>query len=160
MTRAGRRRYGLRFQIDRDGRPCGRLDLGGKRLDLVFRQADRQHAILKAIPIENIAEARRDDATKTECRQRPNRVFARGAAAEIIASHENLGFPETRLVEDEIGIFNAVTGIAPRLEAIGAKLAALVSDQPIDRNDDFGIDIDPHQRSGGPGHPNEFVHCQ
>ncbi len=136
------------------------LQFGGERLDVAFRQADRQHAVLKAVPVENIAEARRNDAAKAEVRQRPDRVFARGTATEIIAGHQNLGVSEARLIENEIGVFDAVAVIAPGLEAERAEIAALIADQPVDRNDDFGVDIDPHQWRGRSGHPDEFVHGQ
>ena len=72
-------------------------------VDLGLRQGDGQDAVLEAVVVENVGEARRDDATDAEIEQRPGRVLAARAAAEIFPGDENLRLVVRRLVQHEIG---------------------------------------------------------
>src|SRR5262245_17861104 len=53
--------------------------------------SDREQSILQAVLAEDIGEACRDHRLETEIFQRPDRVFARATAAEVIAGNKNLG---------------------------------------------------------------------
>src|ERR1700722_150880 len=54
------------------------------------RQADRQDAVLEAVVIEDVGEARRDDAADAEIEQRPRRMFARRSAAKVFMRYDDL----------------------------------------------------------------------
>ena len=56
-----------------------------KRFDDRVVEHDRQDAVAHAVPLEDAAEARRDDAADAPLVQRPDRVLARGPAAEVRA---------------------------------------------------------------------------
>ena len=77
-------------------------------VDLLARQHDRQDAVLEAVVVEDVGEAGRDDAADAEIQQRPGRVLARRAAAEILAGDEDLGLAVGRLVQHEIRVLAAV----------------------------------------------------
>ena len=59
-------------------------------VDVFLRQHDRQDAVLEAVVEEDVGEAGRDDAADAEVLQRPGRVLARRAAAEIVAGDQDL----------------------------------------------------------------------
>ena len=66
-----------------------------KLLDLVLAQLDRQHAVLEAVVVEDVGEARRDDGPEAVILDRPDGVLAAGAAAEVPAGQQDrraLGF--------------------------------------------------------------------
>ena len=66
----------LARQIDGDGgvRPTRRIV--EQLVDLALRQPDRQNAVLEAVVVEDVGEARRDDAAKAEIEQRPGRMLS------------------------------------------------------------------------------------
>src|SRR5205809_183613 len=84
------RRNALPVQVD------SQLETGeGRRLveqlvDLGFGQGDRQKAVLQRVVLEDFAERRRDDGAKAVVAQRPGRVLARGADAEVLAREQDL----------------------------------------------------------------------
>src|SRR5208282_1864698 len=71
---------GLLFEVDGDAgvRPLARVvhQLGANP----GRQRDRQHAVLEAVGVEDVGEARRDHGADAEIEERPGRVLARGTA--------------------------------------------------------------------------------
>ena len=54
------------------------------------RHGDRQDAVLEAVVVEDVGERGRDHAADAEIEQRPGRMLARRAAAEIVAGDEDL----------------------------------------------------------------------
>ena len=56
----------------------------------VRRNHDRQQRILQRILLEDIRERSADHGAEAELGQRPRRVLARTAAAEIVARQQNL----------------------------------------------------------------------
>ena len=54
-----------------------------------LRQTDREQTVFKCIVIENIGKARCNDHSEAVLCQSPSRVFAGGAAAEILAGQQN-----------------------------------------------------------------------
>src|SRR5579863_10019095 len=111
-------------------------------LEVFRRHLDRQHAVLKAVVVENIAERCRDHAGDAEIEKRPRRVLARGAAAEIVAGDQNLGLAIGRLVEHEIRVLAAVVAKALLGEQALAEPGALDGLQILFGNDHVGVDID------------------
>ena len=77
-------------------------------VDAQFGQHDRQQAIFEAVVVENIGERRRDDGAKTVIRQRPGRVLAAGAAAEVLARKQYARTLVARLIEHEVRIQRAL----------------------------------------------------
>src|SRR5690606_17960392 len=66
-----------------------------------FVEHDRQYAVLEAVREENLAEARRDDASDAEVGQRPDRLLPARAGTESLACDQDLGPIVGRDVEDE-----------------------------------------------------------
>ena len=90
-------------QIDGERGIGAALGVVEQLLQVLGRDADRQHAVLEAVVVENVAERGRDHAADAEIHQRPGRVLAR-AAAEIVAGDQDLGLAIGRLVEHEIRV--------------------------------------------------------
>src|SRR5436190_3099605 len=67
----------LHLEIDR------RLALGHDGAHVLLRQDHRKQADLGAVRVEDVGEAGRDDRAEAVVLQRPRRVLARGAAAEV-----------------------------------------------------------------------------
>src|ERR1700761_5454915 len=71
----------------------GQVDLGlprlGDRPALIARQLDREQADLRAVGAEDVGEAGGDDRLKPVVLERPRRVLAAGATAEVAAGHED-----------------------------------------------------------------------
>ena len=95
-------------QIDRQRGVGAALGVVEQLLQVLRRDLDRQHAVLEAVVVEDVAERGRDHAADAEIHQRPGRVLARGAAAEIVAGDQDLGLAIGRLVEHEVGVLAAV----------------------------------------------------
>src|SRR5262245_5928949 len=91
----------LRGEVDRKRGVGAAPGIVDQLVDLRLRQRDGKDAVLEAVVVEDVGEGRRDQATNAEIEQRPRRVLARGAAAEILAGYENLRFRVGLLVEDE-----------------------------------------------------------
>src|ERR1700682_4673573 len=72
--------------------------------EILGRYRDRQNAVLETVVVENVGERGRGYAADAEIEERPRRLLTRGAAAEIIARHQNFGLAIGRLVEDETRI--------------------------------------------------------
>ena len=120
--------------------------------------ADRQDAVLEAVVVEDVAERGRDHAADAEIQQRPRRVLAARAAAEIVARDQDLGVAIGRLVEDEIRVLAAVVLVALFREQPGAKAGALDGLQVLLRDDHVGVDIDDLQGCRDTFQRGEFVH--
>src|SRR3546814_12717813 len=73
----------LLLQVDRDHGVGAALRVVHQQRHLLLRQGDRQDAVLEAVVVEDVGEGWRDDAADAEVQERPGRVLARGAAAEI-----------------------------------------------------------------------------
>src|SRR3954454_6431151 len=59
------------------------------RRDDLLGQHDRQQADLRAVGVEDVGEARRDDRAEAVVLQAPRGVLARGAAAEVLTRDED-----------------------------------------------------------------------
>src|SRR5436190_14291019 len=136
----------LPLEIDRERRVGAALGIIEQLLEIVRRNLDRQNAVLETVIVENITERGRDHGTDAEIEQRPGRMLARGAAAEIVVRHENLGITIGRLVEHKVRVLAAVVVVALLGEQALAKSGALDGLQIIFRDDHIGVDIDHLQR--------------
>src|SRR5262249_31578511 len=79
-------------------------------------ELDGQQAVLEAVAAEDVGEARGDHGAEAVVLERPRRVLAGGAAAEIAAGDQDAGAPVRRVVELEIGIERSVLPEAPVIE--------------------------------------------
>src|SRR6267142_315731 len=140
----------LLLQVDADTPgTLGLLHLGGKAIDNLLVDDNRQDAVLEAIGKEDVAKARTDDGADAHFLQRPDRAFTRRTAAEIRTGNENFRTSIRLTVQDEFRVFRTVGQIAKRTESPFAERSAnRVSDQPLDTDDDVGIDIAAHDGGG------------
>ena len=111
----GRRRSctsGCRPRVTTDWRPgrwsaCSR---GSTATSVNSRSTSRsastigQQPVLEAVVEEDVGERRRDQRAEAVIGERPGRVLARAAAAEVLPREQDRGAPVARLVEHEIGI--------------------------------------------------------
>ena len=89
-ARAVRQHELLLRQIHRDGH-CRILRDGFEQLLLrITRDDDRQQRVLTASSAEDVGERGADHGAEAILRQRPRRVLARAAAAEVVAGQQHL----------------------------------------------------------------------
>jgi hypothetical protein len=84
--------------------------------DLGGRELDREHAVLGAVAVEDLAERGRDHAADPHPGERPDRHLARAPAAEVLAAHEDPRRAPGLAVEDEVRVLAAAGQVAQRLE--------------------------------------------
>ena len=128
-------------------------------VDVLLRQRDRQDAVLEAVVVEDVGEARRDHAADAEVEQRPGRVLARRAAAEVLAGDEDLspcGRPGLFSTKSATSLPSCV--VAHLVEQVLAEPGALDGLQELLGDDHVGVDVDQRQRRRHPGQLGELVH--
>ena len=147
-------------QLPRAKRPEQAIHFG-------LRQRHRQKAVLEAVVVEDVAERRRDHAAKAEVLQRPRRMLARAATAEILACNEDLGALVAGLVEDELLVEEAlrvvhprlaVVAIAPRIEQVRPVACALDRLEELLGDDRVGVDVRPVHRGDQACQYGKFFH--
>src|ERR1700722_8903383 len=148
----------LAGQIDRQRRVGTAFGIVEQFVEVVLGDADRQNAVLETVVVEDVAERGRDHAADAEIEQRPWRVFAAGAAAEIVAGDQHLGAAIGRLVEDEIRVLAAVVLVALFREQPLAEAGALDGLQILLGDDHVGVYIDDLQRRRDAFQRGEFFH--
>src|SRR6202035_2220205 len=145
-------------EVDGQRRIGAALGVVEQLVEVFLRDADRQNPVLEAIIVENVAERGRDHAADAEIEQRPWRVLAARAAAEIVAGNQGLGVAVGRLVEDEIRVLATVVLVALFREQPLAKAGALDGLQILLGDDHVGVDIDDLQRRRDAFQRGEFFH--
>ena len=80
-----------------------------------------QQAVLQAVGAEDVGELGADDGLEAEILQRPGRVFARRAAADVAAGDQDGGALRFGLVEREIRLRIAGGVVAPVGEQVLAE---------------------------------------
>src|SRR5580658_3083617 len=148
----------LLFQIDAERRIGAALGVVEQFFQIFGRHLDRQHAVLEAVVVENVAERGRDDAGDAEIHQRPGCVLARGAAAEIVVGDQDFRLAIGRLVEHEIRVLAAVVAITLFREQALAQPGALDGFQILLGDDHVGVDIDHFQRRRDAFQHGELLH--
>src|SRR5208283_444837 len=108
---------------------------------------DGQQSVLQGIGAKNIGDFAADDGAKTEIEERPGSMLARGSAAEITASHQNLRAARLRPVQNEIRIRRAVFAVAPIGKQMLAQALLGGRGEEARGNDLVGVDI-----AGGDDH--------
>src|SRR5688572_5792048 len=121
-------------------------------IDLGLGENHGQEAIFERVGEEDIGERRRDHAAKAVVHQRPGRVLARGAAAEVPARKQDGGALVARLVQDEVRI------LAPFGEQALPEPRALDRRQVLLRDDLVGVDVGAVERRHQAVQDGELVH--
>src|SRR5208282_1539875 len=150
--------HGLLFEIDRE--PVGLVVSGGTKnmLDLAGRQRDRKETVLQTVVVEDIGEPRRDHRAEARVIERPHRVFARTAAAEVVAREQNRRALIARLVQRKIFVLAAV-GIEPPVDEQSLLEAGTHHRfQKLLGDDLIGIDVGAIQRRDHPAEILELLH--
>ena len=80
----------LALEIDGQHRVRAARGVVEQLVDLLLRQGDRQDAVLEAVVEEDVGEEGATMQRMPKSSDRPGRVLARRAAAEIVAGHEDL----------------------------------------------------------------------
>src|SRR5262245_24205660 len=142
----------LLLQINHQSKTGKRRSVVEELVDLGLRQGDRQEAVLQRVVLEDLPERRCDYGAEAVVAQRPRRVLARGADAEVLAREQDLRALVARLVEHELGV------LAPRGEAGVAEAGALDRLQVLLRNDLVGVDVRAVERNNEGLHDGELVH--
>ena len=138
----------LLLQVDRQRGVGAALGVVEQLLQVLGADLDRQHAVLEAVVVEDVAELGRDHAADAVVHQRPGRVLARGAAAEIVVGDHDLGLAIGRLVEHEVRVLAAVVLVAHLGEQALGQPGALERLEVLLGDDHVGVDIDDPQRRG------------
>src|SRR5581483_7189001 len=139
---------GARFEVDRQllAGPRTRHQL----LHLLRRQLHRQEADLQRVLAEDVAEGRGDHDVEAVVLQRPRRVLARRAAAEVPAREQD---PAALRVQLEGGVLHPVE------EEELAEARALDALQELLRDDLVGVDVGAVEHDRGRGDGAERLHA-
>ncbi|MNT45507.1 hypothetical protein D3C72_1820950 [compost metagenome] len=95
-------------------------------------------------------------------------MFARRAAAEVLARQQNRSALVARLVEHELGVQRAAAvvlarlamiEVAPFVEQVGAETAAVDRLQELLRNNRVGVDVGAVQRGDQAFVNRKFIHA-
>src|SRR3546814_16437062 len=81
-------------------------------------QHDGQHAVLQAVAVEDVGKAGGDERTNAIVVQRPRRVFAAGAAAEVRSRQQDGGTLVAGLVQHESRVRRPRGAILPGLALV------------------------------------------
>src|SRR5260221_11666521 len=83
-------------------------------LDLVFAEADGQHAVFEAVVVEDVGEGGGDDGAEAVVFDGPDGMFATGAAAEVAAGEKDRGSLGFGLIQLEVRVRRlAIVAISP-----------------------------------------------
>mmetsp|Transcript_21133 Transcript_21133/g.29051 ORF Transcript_21133/g.29051 Transcript_21133/m.29051 type:complete len:599 (+) Transcript_21133:398-2194(+) len=121
-------------------------------------QHDGQHAVLEAVVVEDVREGGGNDGLDALVLDRPGRVLAAGAAAEVVARHQHLRLGPGLLVQDEVALVDGHLGaqlghvvrvLVPQLRKGGeAQAGALDRLQVLLGDDHVRVDVLDVQRGG------------
>src|SRR5690606_19874667 len=100
------------------------VHLGEQAVNGRLVEHDRQQAVLEAVAVEDLGEARRDDRTDAPVGQRPRSVLAARAATEVGPGEKDVGPGIAWLVERKLKVQRALGAVLVGLAAV--KVAPLV----------------------------------
>src|SRR5262249_47543362 len=113
---------------------------------LIGSQLDRQHPILKTVIREDVRKRRRKDCPKTKLTERPRRMLARRATAEVLICNQYRRTFIARLVQHKLRIRFSVGQVTPVVKKKLSKPCALDAFEKLLRNNLVRIDIRTIQR--------------
>lgn len=145
---------GKGFDFEGDGGAIGQFDARGLQIDndlAAFEAGDAlpvgvgdddgQHAVLERVVAEDVGDAGGDHRADAVVVQRPGRVFARRAAAEVAAGGEDAGAAQFGAMQGEVGALVAFGVEAPVGEAALADAGALRGGEEARGDDLVGVDV-------------------
>src|SRR5918999_1460126 len=150
--RAVGRGHGLLFEVDDQSKARKGRAFVEQPIDLGLAEHDRQQAVLEAVDEEDVGERGRDQTMEAVVAQRPGRVLARGAAAEVLAPEEDGCRLVPRLIEHELRV------LAPVGEQALAEPGALDRREVLLRDDLVGVDVGAVERRDEAVQDGELVH--
>ena len=157
----------LTLQVNREGVAGEGKALVEQLGHLRLRQRDGQQAVLEAVVKEDVGIAGRNDGAKAVLVQRPGRVLARGAAAEVLACQQDRRTCIARLVQHEVRVgFAAVrvltrkagVQVAPGIKQVLAEACLSDRFKELLGDDRVGIDVLAVLRSDQAFVYGEFLH--
>src|SRR6516225_941059 len=119
--------------------------------NFLFPQGHAEEPVFSAVACEDVRERRRDHNPKAEVSERPHGMFARGAAAKILARHQDARPPVAGMVEHKGLARLPLRRVSPVEKQKLPKSAALDSFQKLLGNDLVGIDVHPIERRHASG---------
>src|SRR5690606_19194882 len=119
---------------------------------------DGQQAVLQRIAAEDVGDLAADHRAQAEVEQRPRRVLARGAAAEVAAGDQDLRVGVLLAVEREAGVRRSVRQAAPVVERVPAEALALGRGEEARGDDLVGVDVAFAQDHGARDEVGERLH--
>src|SRR6185436_19227043 len=102
---------------------------------------DGQQAVLQRVAAKDVGDRSAHDGANPEVEQRPRRVLARRAAAEVVAADEHARAAILGLVQNEVRKLAAVLSVAPVVEQILAETLFRRGREKARRNDLVGVDV-------------------
>jgi hypothetical protein len=140
-----------RFQVNREG-VLRMLRVALEQLfDVVLVQHDGEHAVLEAVVVEDVGKAGGDDDANAPVLERPRRMLAAGAAAEVVARDEHAGPLVARMIQFELVIDRAVRMAGPVPKQKLAEASPLDPLQELLGDDLVGIDVGSIHRRDAAG---------
>ena len=117
---------------------------------VVLGQGHRQQPAAERVAAEDVGERRRDHRADAVVLERPHRVLARRAAAEVAPGHQHRAAAVRVLVEHEVRALGAAVVVAPGVEEERAEAGALDALEELLGDDLVGVDVgavERHQRA-------------
>ncbi len=149
----------LPFQINLDRRTRVLFGFLHQQFNLLLGEADRKDSVFERIVEKDVCKAFRDNAAYAHVEDRPRRMFAGGATAEIFAGDQNAGAAIGSLVQNEVGFFRPVLVITDIVEGMYPQSGALYGFQELLGNDDVGVDIDHAEGRGNAAELYKLFHA-
>ena len=144
-------------KIDRHNRTWLLLHLAGEQRDDVLCENDGQQAVLQAIRLKDVAEARGDDGAKAEVGERIDCALPRRAASEVASRHQYACLVIRRLMKNKRFDF-ALRRVAFIVEEKVAITRGQRFAQKMVRDDLVGIDVGKVVRRGNRGEGPKSFH--
>jgi hypothetical protein len=149
----------LRFQIHFKRNARVGLHQLEQLVDLLVAQGHRQQLVIEAVAVKDIGKARGDNDLKAVIGQRPRRVLARGAAAEVFPRQQYRCPLVLRKIQHELRVrlLTFIVEKAPVVKQVRAKAGAGDLLQKLLRDDRVGIDVCSIQRNHQAGMLGKFL---
>src|SRR5207248_2329637 len=147
--------HALLLEVDRELVLTARRLMAPEQLaDLLGQETHRDEPILTAVGVKDVRERRCENRTEAVLAERPHRVLARRAAAEILPREQDARAPSDGMVELEVRIRAAVGPESPVVEQGRPEPGALDPPQELLRHDLVGV----HVGAGQGRHPTGVTH--
>src|SRR5208283_5114321 len=143
-----------RFQVDRELVVFDLFRTAHDLRHLLFVELHRQQAVFQAVVGKNVGKRRCDPQPEAKIRQRPDGMFARRPAAEVLPRNQDRGLRIARLVECKTASLLPALSIPrkpPIVEQEFPKSRALDTLQELLRDDLIGIHVYLIERDNNAG---------